>query len=194
MSQTPFFLALPLVLSFATGCAARLHDQPQQSFQQQQPQQQGMTTLGQMGSMNAPQPGSNAPPPFEMGQASFYSDHLAGRATATGEAYDPDALTAAHRTLPLGSIVDVVRRDGRAVRVRINDRGPYVDGRVIDLSKKAAASLGMLHDGVDDVAIWVVFAPPPRHHEQPREPEQKRTGNVVREKWDRFWADATEPR
>ena len=96
---------------------------------------------------------------YQFGRASYYSDRLAGHRTASGERYDPGALTAAHRTLPIGALVDVVRSDGRWVRVRINDRGPYSQGRIIDLSKRAAAELGMLRDGVGDVALRVVAVP-----------------------------------
>lgn len=103
-----------------------------------------------------------APAPHQWGRASFYSDRLAGRPTATGEPYDPRALTAAHRTLPLGSFVHVARPDGRQVVVRINDRGPYADGRIIDLSRRAAAELGMERAGVVDVVLRVVWTPPPR--------------------------------
>lgn len=91
------------------------------------------------------------------GAASFYSDRLAGNTTANGETYDPDALTAAHRTLRFGTRVRVVREgDGRSVVVCVNDRGPYVDGRVIDLSRAAAAALGMIRAGVVDVSLEVV--------------------------------------
>jgi rare lipoprotein A len=100
--------------------------------------------------------------PFERGRASFYSDRLAGRRTAAGEPYDPGAFTAAHRTLPLGSVVDVARLDGRHVTVRINDRGPHVRGRVIDLSRRAAVALGMVREGVADVVLRVVSVPLPR--------------------------------
>lgn len=113
-----------------------------------------------------PVPSYSYAPPYQWGRASFYTDRLAGRATATGEPYDPSAFTAAHRTLPLGTVVHVARPDGRHVAVRINDRGPYVDGRIIDLSRRAAAELGMLREGVVDVALWVLWVPPPRA--QPR--------------------------
>jgi rare lipoprotein A len=97
--------------------------------------------------------------PYEIGRASYYSDRLAGRRTACGEPYDPRALTAAHRTLPFGTLVHVARSDGRYVVVRINDRGPFARGRVIDLSRRAAAELGMLREGVTDVVLRVVQAP-----------------------------------
>ncbi|MFS8071397.1 MAG: septal ring lytic transglycosylase RlpA family protein [Byssovorax sp.] len=94
------------------------------------------------------------------GKASYYSDKLAGHKTANGEAYDPRALTAAHRTLPFGSMVYVARPDGRHVTVRINDRGPFKRGRVIDLSRRAAEQIGLVKEGVGQVALRVVSLPP----------------------------------
>jgi rare lipoprotein A len=93
--------------------------------------------------------------------ATFYSSRLAGRRTASGERYDPGDLTAAHRTLPLGTIVRVTRVDGTAgpVQVRINDRGPYGEGRIIDLSMAAARRLHMLGAGVVRVRVEVVSRP-----------------------------------
>ncbi len=102
------------------------------------------------------------------GEASYISDRLAGNSTASGEPYDPQALTAAHRTLPFGTRVRVRRLDtGAEVVVRVNDRGPFVDGRVIDLSRAAAERLGMLRAGVVDVRVTVLdgearpTSPPP---------------------------------
>lgn len=95
------------------------------------------------------------------GEASRYAAKLAGRATASGEPYHPDSLTAAHRTLPFGTRVRVTHEQtGRAVVVRINDRGPFRPaGRVIDLSARAARELGMAD--LAQVQIDVVEAPPP---------------------------------
>jgi rare lipoprotein A len=104
----------------------------------------------------------------EHGMASYYGNSFAGRPTASGEPYRPSALTAAHRTLPLGAVVRVTRvdRDGRPVAepiiVRINDRGPYARGRVIDLSTAAARRLHMIGDGVARVKLEVLELPPPR--------------------------------
>ncbi len=95
----------------------------------------------------------------ERGVASYYGSKLAGHKTANGERYDPDELTAAHKTLPFGTIVEVTRTDGRSVRVRINDRGPFVKGRVIDLSRSAAKAIGLLRDGVAEVTVRVVERP-----------------------------------
>ena len=94
---------------------------------------------------------------IERGHASFYADSLAGHSTASGEPYDPRALTAAHRTLPFGTIVEVARADGRRVRVRVNDRGPFgPKGRIIDLSRSAAEAIGMVRDGVVLVTLRIV--------------------------------------
>jgi len=81
----------------------------------------------------------------QCGSASWYALHSR---TASGERMNPAAMTAAHRSLPFGTVVKVTnRKNGRAVIVRINDRGPFVRGRVLDLSKAAAAKLGMLRAG-----------------------------------------------
>ena len=109
--------------------------------------------------MGATAPQANGAP-LEEGKASYYSDKLAGRPTANGEPYDPRALTAAHRTLPFGTKVDVARPDGRHVTVRINDRGPHKRGRVIDLSRRAAEEIGLVKEGVGEVALRVVWLPP----------------------------------
>lgn len=93
----------------------------------------------------------------QKGLATHYADSLAGNKTASGERYQPSALTAAHRTLPFGTIVDVTRSDGRSVRVRINDRGPFAGKkRIIDLSRKAAEEIGMIRDGVVSVTVTIV--------------------------------------
>jgi rare lipoprotein A len=86
--------------------------------------------------------------------ASWYGEWHHGRPTASGEPFDREALTAAHPSLPLGACVEVTHlASGRHVFVRVNDRGPYVPGRTIDLSQRAAAELGMLDDGVARVRI-----------------------------------------
>lgn len=93
---------------------------------------------------------------FEKGLASWYGPGFHGKKTASGERFNMNALTAAHKTLPLGTNV-VVRSvaSGKEVTVRINDRGPFGGGRVIDLSKAAAKQLGILRDGTAPVEIIV---------------------------------------
>jgi rare lipoprotein A len=88
------------------------------------------------------------------GAASYYGARFAGRPTASGEIFDPAQLTAAHRKLPMGSVVRVTdKATGKSVVVRINDRGPYVGDRIIDISRAAAAKLGMLDKGVAEVTL-----------------------------------------
>lgn len=91
------------------------------------------------------------------GIASFYHDKFHGRTTASGEPFDQNQLTAAHPDLPFGTEVVVTRPDtGREVTVVINDRGPFVQGRVIDLSKRAARELGILNRGLAPVIITAI--------------------------------------
>lgn len=86
--------------------------------------------------------------PFELGMASFFASEMAGRRTANGETCDPATLTAAHRTLPFGTKLRVTNpANGKSVIVRINDRGPFARGRVIDLSRAAAAEIGLVQRG-----------------------------------------------
>src|SRR5712691_9791904 len=102
-----------------------------------------------------------APPPvidgIQLGVASWYGPGFHGNRTANGEIYDQYELTAAHRTLPLGTRVMVTNlSNGRAVEVRVNDRGPFVDGRAIDLSYAAARTIGMVGPGTVRVRIEVL--------------------------------------
>lgn len=91
------------------------------------------------------------------GKASWYGPGFHGRLTANGERYNQNALTAAHRSLPFGTRVRVTNlNNGRSVVVRINDRGPFIRGRIIDLSAAAAHNLGMVHHGVVPVNIQVL--------------------------------------
>jgi rare lipoprotein A len=108
-----------------------------------------------------------APAPAERtevqrGYASWYGASLAGHRTASGERFDPDKMTAAHRSLPLGTWVEVRRADGVGppVRVRINDRGPFGHAdRIIDLARAAADKLGMRKTGLALVEVRVVSGP-----------------------------------
>src|SRR5512140_71765 len=98
----------------------------------------------------------------ETGIASWYGPPYHNRRGSNGEVYDMHAMTAAHRTLPLGSIVRVVNIQTRdSAIVRITDRGPFVEGRVVDLSKAAAEKIGMLQKGTTQVRLEVLKAPAP---------------------------------
>ena len=88
------------------------------------------------------------------GRASYYGERFRGRRTASGERFDPDALTAAHRRLPFGTRLRVTNvRNGRSVVVRVNDRGPFHGARVLDLSRAAARRIGMVRSGTARVRI-----------------------------------------
>jgi len=91
------------------------------------------------------------------GIASWYGKRFMGRKTAAGEIFDPEKMTAAHRRLAMGTLVRVTNlRNGRQVTVRINDRGPYIPGRIIDLSRAAARQMGMLEKGLAPVNMEIV--------------------------------------
>lgn len=93
----------------------------------------------------------------EEGVASYYADSLQGNPTASGEPYDRNEMTAAHRTLDFGTTVKVTNLDnGKSVVVRVNDRGPHSDGRLIEVSGSAAEKLGMVDAGEANVRIEVV--------------------------------------
>jgi len=93
----------------------------------------------------------------EYGIASYYNDSYQGSETASKEKYDKNKLTGAHKTYPYGTIVKVTRLDNKkSVKVRINDRGPYIKGRIIEVSRKAAEQIGLVNDGVTRVKIEVV--------------------------------------
>ena len=96
----------------------------------------------------------------DTGIASYYSDSLHGRSTASGEPYDKYELTAAHRKLKFGTWVKVTNlTNDQAVIVRINDRGPFVRGRVIDLSRQAAEEVGLIGPGLAQVKLEIVSPP-----------------------------------
>jgi rare lipoprotein A len=93
----------------------------------------------------------------QRGTASFYGPGFQGRETANGETFDMNDMTCAHRTLPFGTVLLVRNLDnGREATVRVNDRGPYVGGRIIDLSRAAADEIGMLQTGTAEVLLRVV--------------------------------------
>jgi rare lipoprotein A (peptidoglycan hydrolase) len=95
-----------------------------------------------------------------VGNASWYGPGFDGRKTANGEVFSTEAMTAAHPHLPFGSLVRVVNtRNGNSEVVRINDRGPYQEGREIDVSYRVARSIGLLHSGVSQVRLELLVLP-----------------------------------
>ena len=97
----------------------------------------------------------------EAGIASYYADFFDGRKMANGDVYNPNELTCAHLTAPLGSILKIALKDcpDQSVIVRVVDRGPYVKGRIVDLSKRAAEQLGILHLGIAEVVVGLIKRP-----------------------------------
>ncbi len=101
-----------------------------------------------------------------VGNASWYGPEFNGKKTANGEKFDCEALTAAHPNLPFGSLVRVVNpRNGKFELVRINDRGPYQEGREIDVSYRVARKIGLIHSGVSQVRLELMALPekPEKH-------------------------------
>jgi rare lipoprotein A len=136
-------LSLPLFVAALSGCSSQNLAPPA-----------GLATARYY-----PSTGANVPPHVEV--ASWYGPGFQGRPTSTGERFNENALTAASRTLPLGSRVRVTNPDtGRSVTVRINDRGPYVHGRSIDLSRHAARQIGLTRKGVAPVEVASATATP----------------------------------
>jgi rare lipoprotein A len=96
---------------------------------------------------------------MQVGKASFYADSFEGSPTASGEKYKSTRFTAAHKSLPFGTVVKVTNlANNESVEVTINDRGPYVEGRILDVSKAAAEKLGFFNKGIADVKVEVVDA------------------------------------
>ncbi len=101
-----------------------------------------------------------AGPYYEVGIASWYGPGFDGNFTANGEVYDMNGISAAHKTLPFGTIVRVVEfSTGKSIVVRINDRGPFIEGRIIDLSKGAAKELGIIDKGITKVGLRIIRWP-----------------------------------
>ncbi len=99
-------------------------------------------------------------PYYEVGIASWYGPGFHGNLTANGETYDMYSVSAAHKTLPFGTIVRVIELDTRrSMVVRINDRGPFVEGRIIDLSKGAAEELEIVDKGITRVGLRIIRWP-----------------------------------
>lgn len=110
---------------------------------------------------------------FEEGTASWYGKEFAGRRTASGEVFDPEGLTAAHRTLPFGTFLLVTNLDnGRHLQVRVNDRGPFVKDRILDCAAGAARALGFLLEGTARVRLEILGQVPPA--EDPRLSKKQR--------------------
>jgi rare lipoprotein A len=138
MSFKPALVALLATVLWLGGCATRAPSTPDVPSAPDTAQDDG-----------------EMPDEIERGMASWYGERFHGRRTASGEPFDMNAMTAAHKTLPFGTQVRVRHaRTGKEVLVRINDRGPHVRGRIIDLSRAAAASIGLVQTGVAPVVVF----------------------------------------
>ena len=166
-----FRIALPLALMLALAACSH---KPAKVAVPAAPPPAGSAPAGETASEAAKAEIPKAPPPevevpedakplfVETGIASWYGAPYHNRRGSNGEIYDMHAMTAAHRTLPLGSIVRVVNvQTGASAIVRITDRGPFIEGRVVDLSKAAAEKIGMLQKGTTQVRIEVLKTPVP---------------------------------
>lgn len=113
---------------------------------------------------------------LQKGRASWYGHPFHGRKTSNGETYNMWGMTAAHKTIPFGTWVRVVNMDNQAeTTVRINDRGPFIQGRVIDLSRKAAEAIGMIRSGTANIRLYLADGPrgtntPPRNTQPTPQP------------------------
>jgi rare lipoprotein A len=95
--------------------------------------------------------------PYQIGNSSYYAHKFHGRPTASGEIFDMNGLSAAHRELPLGTIIRVTHLgNGKSITLKVNDRGPFIEGRILDLSLGAARELEMIEEGVAKVMIEIV--------------------------------------
>ncbi len=100
---------------------------------------------------------SNENDSIQYGKASYYASKFEGRITASGEVFSNDSLTAAHRNLPFGTKVKLINLDNdKSVVVRINDRGPFIEGRVIDVSQTVAKQLGFYNKGITDIKLEII--------------------------------------
>ena len=153
----PYFAALLISLDLlALGVAISFRDPDTAPVVSFAPTARSFSAREQVEFASLPQE-QPAPRDVMVGVASWYGAHWQGRKTASGTRFDMRKLTAAHRSLPLNSHVRVTNlENGESVIVLINDRGPYVDGRLIDLSTAAARHLGMIKEGVAPVRIEVV--------------------------------------
>jgi len=128
-----------------------------------------LAILGGCARVTPPLPTGGPAPPAgsvwtETGIASWYGDPYHGRTTASGEIYDMEAMTAAHRTLPFHTIVLVENlRNGRSTTLRINDRGPFIRGRTLDVSRRAARELDLIGPGTAPVRVTVLDSPAAAH-------------------------------
>ncbi len=163
------FLTALAIAALATGCSSEKSTSKQTTHRAvtsaaQSSKKTSTTTKGNTTSKTDSNSGKTSAKKTtgktEKGQASYYADKFHGRATASGEKYDKKKLTGAHRTLPFGTIVRVTNTaNGKSVNIRINDRGPFKAGRIVDVSRAAAEKLDMIKAGVINCTMEVISQP-----------------------------------
>ncbi len=142
------FVALTCVLFFGVGCASKSQVRPDDERGPSKRVEDGPRELERGGLFGGREP-------VQEGVASWYGAYHQGKKTASGQPFDKEDLTAAHRTLKFGTCVRVRNvGNGREVQVRVNDRGPYAKNRVIDVSEAAARELGMIEKGIARVQLF----------------------------------------
>lgn len=160
MLRSTLFLGLAMAAGLASGALAPVAHPPMEFVSPEARAEPEAVDGPLLVVLPAPEPEPEPTPEAEdgtlvgTGRASYYGEELAGNRTASGERFDPNEMTAAHRTLPLGSRVRVINeRTGESVVVRVNDRGPFAHDRVLDVSKGAAREIGMIRRGTARVRI-----------------------------------------
>jgi rare lipoprotein A len=157
--RLPFLAQLLLVAVAVTGCSHRKYVPPQPAPIPAAPPE---TTVPKKPAATTPQPPASSSGYSEEGVASWYGEPFQGHRTSNGEIYDMYLFTAAHRTLPFGAVLRVTNmRNGKQTEVRINDRGPFVANRVIDLSLSAARAIDMVGPGTAQVRLEMISGPNP---------------------------------
>ncbi len=151
-----YFLVLLLAIVLA-ACAPNGSNQENNFDSEDTPQILSGRRVENTPSKPAPSRSTEIVTSTETGRASYYSDQLHGKSTASGELYDRNKLTAAHKKLPFGTWCRVTNlANDKSVKVRINDRGPFTKNRIIDLSYKAAAELDAIRAGIIEVRVEVL--------------------------------------
>jgi rare lipoprotein A len=190
-----FSLVLPLIFLFVLNCASSdsqrklvsASGDPEEIFFEKEkstpsPSSKQSPEDPQLGLLNQKQTDPSLSQYDEVGYASYYSQKFHGKPTASGEVYDKNRLTGSHKTLPLGSMVRVTNLSNKKEAVvRINDRGPYVDGRMMDLSEKAAEQLEFKDAGIAKVGIKILRKgdEAPKKVAQPKEDWEADADNLV---------------
>ena len=147
--------ALSLVAALFVACSSSSHVVSSSSSSKKKPTTTTKTTTKNTSNSSAAKVGA-----VTTGQASYYADKFNGNKTASGEKYNKKALTCAHRTYPFGTVLKVTNTtNGKSVQVRVNDRGPFKAGRIVDVSGAAADKLDMKKAGVINVKVEVVSLP-----------------------------------